>query len=98
VIAYLGAKRLLLTLDNFEHVAAAGPVLSAVLAGCPAVTALVTSRAALRLRGEHELRVEPLAVPPPGDQGFNSELARLPAIELFVQRARGQLQPGAYPG
>src|SRR5438105_5086051 len=58
--AVLGEQSLLLLLDNFEQVLAAGPSLSDLLAACPHLTILVTSRAALRLQGEHEFPVSPL--------------------------------------
>ncbi len=61
VVAHLGSRSLLLLLDNFEHVIAAAPVVSALLEGAPELTVLVTSRELLRLRGEYELPVPPLA-------------------------------------
>ena len=64
-LAQLQGRELLLVLDNFEHVTAAVPVLVRLLEGCAGVCALVTSRELLRLAGEHELRVQPLA--PEGD-------------------------------
>src|SRR5579885_1153585 len=63
--ARLRDRRMLLVLDNAEQVVAAGPALAALLGACPGVVALVTSRAALRVRGEQELAVPPLAVPDP---------------------------------
>jgi predicted ATPase len=57
--AHLRVRRLLLALDNMEQVAAAGPGLAALLGACPGVVALVTSRAALRVRGEHLVPVPP---------------------------------------
>jgi predicted ATPase len=52
-------------LDNFEQVLAAGIDVAELLGACPRITALVTSRAALRLRWEHEFAVPPLALPDP---------------------------------
>ncbi|MGH2558339.1 MAG: AAA family ATPase, partial [Thermomicrobiales bacterium] len=63
--AALGDKHLLLILDNFEQLASAAPALAGLLAACPGVTALVTSRAALRIRGEREIPLPPLALPDP---------------------------------
>lgn len=84
----LAGKRLLLVLDNFEHVLPAAAHLAELLAVCPHLKLLVTSRAPLRLRWEHVLEVPPLALPdirqlPPLDV-----LAQVPAVALFTQRAR----------
>jgi predicted ATPase/DNA-binding XRE family transcriptional regulator len=63
VIARCQQRRHLLVLDNFEHVLAAAPELVELLARCPDLRILVTSRATLRVRPEHELPVPPLALP-----------------------------------
>ncbi len=84
--ADLRDKDLLLLLDNMEQVAGAGPALAALLGACPGVVALVTSRAPLRVRGEHTFPVPPLALP---EQGAGPETARrAAAVALFVQRAQ----------
>src|SRR5262249_8951239 len=59
--AFAGDKRMLLVLDNFEHVVAAVPVVAGLLLACPGLTVLATSRMRLRLSGEHEQTVLPLA-------------------------------------
>ena len=59
----LAERHLLLVLDNCEHLLPAMPLVGELLAACPRLTVLATSRARLRLRGEHELPVAPLAVP-----------------------------------
>jgi predicted ATPase/transcriptional regulator with XRE-family HTH domain len=90
LIGCLHARRLLLVLDNFEHVVAAVPVVADLLAGCPALTIMVTSRMPLHLSGEQEYPVPPLAVPA-DDAGMEVDALRLaqsPAVALFVQRAR----------
>ena len=69
----IGDKRLLLLLDNFEHVTVAATELAPLLADCPRLTLLVTSREPLHLAGEHEYAVDPLR---------QSE-----AVELFMTRA-----------
>jgi predicted ATPase len=83
----LGSKHMLLILDNFEHVLDAGPHLAEILAACPGLTLLVTSRAALNLRSEHEFEVPPLDLHRPGHLevglGAPSE-----AVRLFVDRAK----------
>jgi predicted ATPase/DNA-binding CsgD family transcriptional regulator len=81
-------RELLLVLDNFEQVVDAAPLLADLLTACPRLKILVTSREVLRVRGEHEYSVQPLAVPstdrlPPPD-----ELARNGAVSLFLQQAR----------
>lgn len=85
--AYLREKRLLLVLDNFEHILSAASAVADLLAACRGVKVLVTSRAVLHLRGEHEFAVPPLALPEPGHRSLASELAAYPAIALFAQRA-----------
>src|SRR6266566_4873891 len=61
--AALGNRSILLLLDNFEQVLAAAPLLTDLLAACPHLHLLVTSRAALRLEGEHQFPILPLALP-----------------------------------
>jgi len=85
--AYLRDRQVLLVLDNFEQVAAAAPVVAELLAAAPRLRVIVTSRAALHLRGEQELPVEPLTLPTPGPWPPPAELERFAAIALFVQRA-----------
>ncbi len=59
----LDDQSVLLLLDNFEQVLAAAPLLVDLLTACPQVKLLVSSRAALRLHGEHEVVVSPLTLP-----------------------------------
>ena len=84
---HLRSQQLLLVLDNFEHVAPAAPLVAELLAAAPAVKALVTSRAALRLSGEHELPVPPLSLPDAEHDGAASS----EAAELFAERAAAML-------
>ncbi len=88
LIAHLQNRMWLLVLDNFEHLIPAAPFLSQLLAVCPRVTALVTSRAPLHLRLEQEMEVQPLAVPLPSSLTSLGDAVRSPAVTLFVQRAR----------
>jgi predicted ATPase/class 3 adenylate cyclase len=90
---YLRARRLLLVLDNFEHVVAAAPVLADLLAAAPGLVVLVTSRVVLRLRGEHELPVPPLPVPPAGADPNPAGLRGYASVGLFAERARA-VAPG----
>src|SRR5215213_312557 len=85
--AALQERELLLVLDNFEEVVAAGPEIADLLRACPGVKALVTSRQRLRIRGERLVRVTPLATPLP-DVDDPRELAATPAVDLFVKRGQ----------
>src|SRR5215208_4811700 len=82
LVNHLRGRSLLLVLDNFEQVLAAAPLLAELLTACRALKVLVTSRAALRLSGEHEFPVPPLELPDP------KHLPDLEALTLFIQRAR----------
>ena len=87
VLAYLGPKRLLLLLDNCEHVVdAVASFVERVLGDCPSVTVLTTSREALAIPSELQVSVPPLPVPPMGTAP--AEALTFPAVELFVERAR----------
>ncbi len=77
-------RRMLVVLDNFEHVLAARDAVVGLLEACPGVVALVTSRTALRVRAGREYPVAPLALPGPGDPGTADES---PAVQLFLDRA-----------
>jgi len=84
----LAPKRLLLLLDNCEHLAdACAALVAPLLAAAPGVRILATSRAALHLPGEMLHRVPPLAVPPPGAHDPAS-VGASDAVQLFVDRAR----------
>ncbi len=94
--AFLGEKRLLLVLDNFEQVPAAASLVGTLLAGSPQLNILVTSRAPLQLRSEHVLPVPLLAVPKSRSRRRGAgitDLAGVPAVALFLQRAQAA-QPG----
>ena len=81
-------RQLLIVLDNFEHIAAAGAsVLGDLLGGAPDLKLLVTSRVRLHLRGERELALAPLQLPPAAAPLNPSVLAGVPAVALFVERA-----------
>ena len=81
-------KRMVLVLDNFEQVVAAAPHLAAMLEAAPHLVIVVTSRTALQVYGEHVYEVLPLALPDPAHSPSVSHLMAIPAIALFVQRAR----------
>jgi len=85
---YLHNKRLLLILDNFEHLLPAASHLAELLESTAGLRILITSRAVLHLYGEHEFVVPPLAIPdlkhlPPSDQ-----LDRYDAVRIFLERAQ----------
>ncbi len=87
---YLKAKDLLLVLDNFEHLLSAASMVTELLNNCAGLKALVTSRATLRLTGEHDMPVPPLALPnldhdPGSDDAPQTESE---AAQLFEDRAR----------
>ncbi|MGZ9275861.1 MAG: adenylate/guanylate cyclase domain-containing protein [Candidatus Limnocylindrales bacterium] len=105
---HIGAGRVLLVLDNFEQVVAAGPVVAELLRRCPNLTCLVTTRIALHVSGEQELPVPGLPAPP--DTSRLSEVDRLnlpralrefdldtlnqfEAVRLFIARASA-VRPG----
>jgi predicted ATPase/DNA-binding NarL/FixJ family response regulator len=101
VAAFLTGRRALLVLDNFEHVLEAGPVVTDLLAACPALTVLATSRGVLRLSGEHDIAVPPLSLPSRGVEVARCRYVRAPlldsspaplldsseAVRLFLERA-----------
>ncbi|MFI7602514.1 ATP-binding protein [Actinoplanes sp. NPDC049681] len=89
VAATLGDTRWLLILDSFEHVLGAAADLAALLVRCPRLTALVTSRTPLSLRGEHLWPLAPLPVPEPGDAAPGAN----PAVRLLVERTAA-VRPG----
>src|SRR5215217_6957374 len=86
--AHLAGKRLLLVLDNVEHLLPAAPLVADLLGACPALRVLTTSRAPLRLSGEHLYPVSPLEVPDADHLSSLEELGQTPAVRLFVDRVR----------
>jgi predicted ATPase/DNA-binding CsgD family transcriptional regulator len=81
-------KQQLLLLDNFEQIISAAPLLSEMLEACPDLKILVTSREVLHLRGEQQYAVPPLTLPDPKHLPDRQSLAHVPAVNLFVQRAK----------
>ena len=84
--AYFRPRTMLLVLDSVEHLVAAGPGLVGLLGSAPRLTMLVTSRALLRVSGEHVATVAPLALPDPGSTLTVNDLDRFSAVRLFVDR------------
>ena len=88
LLAYLHRRKLLLVLDNFEHLLGAAPVVASLLGSSAGLVVLASSRAPLRVRGEHEYPVGPLAVPDPSRTTDAESVAASPSAELFARRAR----------
>ena len=90
--AFLRDKNMLLLLDNFEQVIDAAPLAADLLAAAPHAKLLITSREILRVRGEREQAVQPLALPAMALQSpthtFNADIAQYAAVALFVERAQ----------
>jgi predicted ATPase/transcriptional regulator with XRE-family HTH domain len=81
-------RKLLLILDNFEHLLEAAPLVSSLLSAVPHLKVLATSREALNLYGETEFTVQPLALPSSADLNSLETLGQAAAVRLFVQRAQ----------
>jgi predicted ATPase len=86
--AFLRSRRLLLILDNVEHLLPAGVQVTTLLEYCPSLQILATSRAPLRVRGEQLQPVAPLAVPEIDGASDPTALRDIEAVALFVARAR----------
>jgi predicted ATPase len=85
---FLGQKKLLLVLDNFEQVIEAAAGVAALIAHAPRVKAVVTSRAPIHVAAEHEYAVPPLALPDPGHLPGLQVLTQYEAVALFIERAQ----------
>ena len=84
LVSVLAERDVLLILDNFEHVLSAAPLIAGLLARCPRVRILASSRAPLGVAGEHLWPVAPLPLPPVDHAGPDFG----PAVALFVERAQ----------
>jgi len=87
LVEFLGEKRLLLILDNFEQILAAAPVVGQLLRGAPNIKIVVTTRAALHVYGEQEFPVPPLGLPDLKHLPSLESLSQYEAVALFIQRA-----------
>ncbi|HLZ56132.1 MAG TPA: protein kinase [Ktedonosporobacter sp.] len=85
---YLQGQQVLLLLDNFEQVVSGAIQVANLLAACQKLKVLVTSRAALHVRAEHEYAVPPLALPDPAHLLDLVALQRYAAVVLFLERAQ----------
>jgi predicted ATPase len=88
LLAYLQPRDVLLVLDNFEQLVSAAPLAAQMLELAPRLKLLVTSREPLRVRDEQIVPVPPLALPDPAHVADLEHLVQIPAVALFVERAR----------
>lgn len=93
---HLEARTALLVLDNFEQVMGAAPLVGRLLAAAPGLRVMVTSREGLRISGEQEYQVPPLAAPDPASTQDPAVLTGSEAASLFLERARA-LRPEYEP-
>jgi predicted ATPase/class 3 adenylate cyclase len=87
LIEYVSHRRILLVLDNFEQVVDAAPIVGRLLREATDLKVAVTSRVPLRISGEHEFPVPPLALPEPIDAATAATAMESEAVRLFVERA-----------
>src|SRR5829696_1967513 len=88
LITALRGKHLLLVLDNLEHLLEATPLIAQLLVACPRLSVLATSRAVLRISGERDCPVPPLALPDAETTPTVEAVSAAPAVQLFVTRAQ----------
>jgi non-specific serine/threonine protein kinase len=88
IAAFLRDRSLLLVLDNFEHLVEAGVIGAHLLSRCPLLKVLVTSRTVLKVSGEHQVEVPPLALPDAVGSDSPEEIRASEAVRLFAERAR----------
>lgn len=88
ILQFLRSRHQLLFFDNFEHLIAAAPLVADIVASCPRVDVVATSRERLHLRGEHLVVVQPLATPDLATLASTAALADVPAVQLFLRRAQ----------
>jgi predicted ATPase len=93
LVDHLREKSLLLVLDNFEHLLEAAPEVAELIEACPNLVVVATSRAPLRVRGEREYLVPPLALPPSTRSPSKHDILGSPSVRLFLERARA-VSPG----
>ncbi|UCG25416.1 MAG: helix-turn-helix domain-containing protein [Chloroflexota bacterium] len=88
LVRYLQGRRMLLVLDNFEHLLTGVRLVQAILDACPAVELLVTSREKLKLRSEQLLPIGGLTYPEQDETIEPKQATAYSALQLFVERAR----------
>ena len=94
LLSFLGDVEMLLVVDNCEHVIdTCSAVIDELLAGCPRIRILATSREALRISGEVTFTVDPLPIPSAESSESPAALVENASVELFLERARA-VRPG----
>ena len=88
LIDHIGERRILLVLDNFEQVTDAAPSINALLAACPNLAVMTSSRSMLHISGEQEYPVPPLGLPDPANLPPLTQLSQFESVALFIERAR----------
>jgi non-specific serine/threonine protein kinase len=89
LVGWLGGRRLLLVVDNCEHlIDGCAQLAAAVLDACPNLRLLTTSREPLRISGERVWRVSSLDIPEPQSILAPDQVTQFPSVQLFVQRAQ----------
>ncbi len=88
LVSALRGKHLLLVLDTLEQVLEATPLIAQLLVACPSLSVLATSRAVLRISGEQDFPVSPLALPDAETAPTVEAVGAAPAVQLFVARAQ----------
>jgi predicted ATPase/class 3 adenylate cyclase len=88
VSEWLRERDLLLVLDNFEHVLDSAPFVTSLLGGAPRLRVVVTSRAPLRVHGEHEYPVPSLRIPDARNLPSLGQLSQFEGVGLFIERAQ----------
>jgi predicted ATPase len=88
LVSALRTKHLLLVLDNLEHLLDATPLIAQLLVASPRLSVLATSRAVLRISGEHDFPVPALTLPDAETPPMVEEVGAAPAVQLFVARAQ----------
>jgi len=87
VLDGMAGQQALLVLDNLEQVLSCAPFVAALIGTCPGVRVIATSREPLRLRGEREIALRPLDLPPAGCPQDAESLSAFAAVQLFIARA-----------
>ena len=87
IVGFLGTRPMLVLLDNVEHVLDCAPAVTGLVARCPGLVVLATSRAPLRVRAETEMPVPPLQVPDPRQMPDAAGVGNSAAARMFLDRA-----------